>query len=121
MCEFTQDGWKMYRYTMEELVFIFRGRTGEDFPKYGVPGLILPERKWWPLPAYVIMSSHFLWGYLKGRVYQNKPRTIEALKANITEEIQAVTADVLARTFQNMACRIQSCLDANGGHFQHTL
>jgi len=25
------------------------------------------------------------------------------LKANITEEIQAVTADVLARTFQNMA------------------
>jgi len=43
------------------------------------------------------------------------------LKANITEEIQAVTADVLARTFQNMARRVQSCLDANGGHFQHML
>jgi len=54
-------------------------------------------------------------------VYQNKPRTIDALKANITEEIQAVTADVLARTFQNMARRVQSCLDANGGHFQHML
>jgi len=30
-------------------------------------------------------------------------QSIDALKANITEEIQAVTADVLARTFQNMA------------------
>ena len=65
--------------------------------------------------------DYFIWGYLKGRVYQNKPRTIDALKANITEEIQSVTADVLARTFQNMAPRIQSCLDAIGGHFQHML
>ena len=39
----------------------------------------------------------------------------------IQEEIQALTADVLARTFQNMARRVQSCLDANGGHFQHML
>jgi len=65
--------------------------------------------------------DYFLWGYLKGTVYQNKPRTIDALKANNTGEIQAVTADVLARTFQNIACRVQSCLDANGGHFQHML
>jgi hypothetical protein len=65
--------------------------------------------------------DYFLWGYLKGRVYQIKPRTIDALRANITEEIQAVTADVLARTVQNMARRVQSCMDANGGHFQHTL
>ena len=27
-----------------------------------------------------------------------------------------MTADVLARTFQNMARRVQSCLDANGSH-----
>jgi len=65
--------------------------------------------------------DYFLWGYLKGNVYQNKPRIIDALKANITEEIQAVTTDVLARTFQNMARRVQSCLNANGGHFQHML
>ena len=47
--------------------------------------------------------DYFLWRYLKWRVYRNKPRTTDALRANITEEIQAVTADVLARTFQNMA------------------
>jgi len=54
-------------------------------------------------------------------VYQDKPQTIDVLKANIAEEIQAVTADVLASTFQNTTRRVQSCLDANGGHFQHML
>ena len=66
-------------------------------------------------------SSCIVLGYLKGRVYQNKPQTIDALKANINEEIQPVTADILARTFQNMARRVQSCLDANGGHVQYML
>jgi len=65
--------------------------------------------------------DYFLWRYLKGRVYQNKPRTTDALKANIAEEIQAVTADVLANTFQNMARRFQFCLDANSGHLQQVL
>jgi len=35
--------------------------------------------------------------------------------------VQAVKADVLARTFQNMAHRVQSCLDASCGHFQYML
>jgi hypothetical protein len=30
-------------------------------------------------------------------------------------------ADVLVRTFQNMAHRVQSCLEANGGHLQRML
>jgi len=82
---------------------------------------VISKGLWPPRSPDLTPPDYFLWGYLKGRVYPNKPRTIVALKANITEEIQAVTADVLARTFQNMALRIQSCLDANGGHFQHML
>jgi hypothetical protein len=35
------------------------GRTGKEFPKYGEPGSILSGHKWWPLPAHVMMSSHF--------------------------------------------------------------
>jgi len=82
---------------------------------------VISKGLWPPRSPDLTPPDYFLWGYLKGRVYQNKPRTIDALKANITEEIQAVTADVLARTFQNMARRVHSCLDANGGHFQHML
>jgi hypothetical protein len=44
MCEFTQDSWKMYRYTLEKRVFIVRERTGKDCPKYGAPGSILSAR-----------------------------------------------------------------------------
>ena len=34
-------------------------------PKYGAPGSILSGRKWWPLPAHVMMSSHFLHSEVK--------------------------------------------------------
>jgi len=66
-------------------------------------------------------ASLFLMGISERESLPNKPWTIDALKANFTKEIQAVTADVLARTSQNMARRVQSCLDENGGHFQHML
>ena len=82
---------------------------------------VISKGIWPPRSPDLTPPGYFLWGYLKRRVYHSKPRTIDALKANITEDIQAVTADVLARTFQNMARRFQSCLDANGGHFQHVL
>ena len=54
---------------------------------------------WPPRSPDLTPPDYFLWGYLKGRVYQNKSRTIIALKANITEEIQAVTADVTGKDF----------------------
>jgi len=76
---------------------------------------------WPPRSPDLTPPDYFWWGYLIGRVYENKPRTKDALKANFTKEIQAVTAEVLARTSQNMVCQVQSCLDANGGHFQHLL
>jgi len=66
-------------------------------------------------------ASLFLMGISERESLPNKPRTIDTLKANFTKEIQAVTVDILARTFQNMARRVQSCLDANVGHFQHVM
>jgi hypothetical protein len=73
-----------------------------------------------PIWRHLIISYRDIW---KGKFTKtnHKPQTIDALKANGTEEIQAVTADVLARTFQNIVRRVQSCLDANGGHFQQML
>jgi hypothetical protein len=45
---------------VEKQVFIVRKCTGKDFPKYGAPGSILDGSKWWPLPAHVVLSLHFL-------------------------------------------------------------
>jgi len=49
---------------------------------------IILKGLWPPRSPDLMQSDYFLWGYLKGRVHQNKPRTIDALKANTTEEIQ---------------------------------
>jgi len=67
---------------------------------------VISKGLWPPRSPDLTPPDYFLWGYLKGTVYRNIPRTIDALKANITKEIQAVTAYVLARTFQNLACRV---------------
>jgi len=82
---------------------------------------VISKGLWPPRSPDLTSPDYLLWGYLKGRVYQNKPRTANALNGNITEEIQTVTLDALVRNFQNMARRVQSRLDANGGHFQHML
>ena len=104
---FQQDGETSHtsRASVPEIRFFFSDR-------------VISKRVWPPRSHNLTPPDCFLCGYLKGRFYQNKPRTTDAMKANIAEEIPAVTADILARNFQNMARRVQSCLDPNGGHFQ---
>jgi hypothetical protein len=51
----------------------------------------------------------------------NKPRTLDELRENIRREIQMVTTEVLAATIRNKQRRVQLCIDAQGGHFQHLL
>jgi len=49
---------------------------------------VISKEIWPPRSPDLVPPDYFLWGYLKWRFYQNKPRTIDVLKANITEEIQ---------------------------------
>jgi hypothetical protein len=46
---------------------------------------------------------------------------LEDLRNNITNAVQGITADILRRVSRNMSRRVQSCLQQNGGHFQHLL
>ncbi|KAJ4448738.1 hypothetical protein ANN_00129 [Periplaneta americana] len=63
----------------------------------------------------------FLWGYLKDRVYATRPQTLDDLKHNITQEIQAIDNRVLQRVASNMERRVELCLMQDGGLFQHLL
>ena len=56
---------------------------------------------WPPRSPDLTPPDFFLWGYLKSRVYVNKPRTVEELKDNIREEIAAIPAEMLAKTMEN--------------------
>ena len=46
---------------------------------------------------------------------------MEQLKDAIRQEIQAVSADILGKVFQNLEKSIQVCLDVKGDQFQHRL
>ncbi|XP_011049237.1 PREDICTED: uncharacterized protein LOC105142985 [Acromyrmex echinatior] len=61
----------------------------------------------------------FLWGFLKSRVYVNRPSTLQDLKTNIQEEIANITPAMLARVMTNARNRFTQCME-NGGRYRGT-
>lgn len=58
----------------------------------------------------------FLWGYLKSKVYVNKPATIQDLKNNIIAEIGAIEATMLENVIENFDHRVDVCKSSRGEH-----
>lgn len=58
----------------------------------------------------------FLWGYLKSRVYTDRPRDLEQLKQRIRDEISRITPAVLRKVYKNWVKRLSSCVAADGKH-----
>jgi hypothetical protein len=48
------------------------------------PGRVISKRLWPPRSPDLTPPDFFLWGHLKGRVYMNRPRTLEDLRENIS-------------------------------------
>ena len=57
-----------------------------------------------------------VWGYLKPRVYMNRPRTIEELKLAIRQEIAALPQKMLERSMQDFEERLRMCVRQEGRH-----
>ncbi|QQP34944.1 Transposable element Tc3 transposase, partial [Caligus rogercresseyi] len=71
----------------------------------------------WPARSPDLSPCDFyLWGYLKSRVYVNRPRSLPDLKANIREEIANIPADTLVRVMANTRNRYIQCMDNGGCH-----
>ena len=79
------------------------------------------EVEWAPHSPELNPPDLFLWGFLKDNIYQDNPLNIAALKAAITEKIQAITQEECERVINNFARHIQECLRQNGGHLEHVL
>ena len=63
------------------------------------------DLNWPPRSPDLTSPDFFLRGYLKSKVYVNKPRTVEELKDNIREEIAGIPPEMLAKTMENAAKR----------------
>ena len=77
--------------------------------------------EWAPYSPDLSPPDFFLWGYLKDKVYGNKPRTISELKENIREEIRGIPRAVCQSVMLNFSMRLKKCTDLNGGHLEHML
>jgi hypothetical protein len=63
----------------------------------------------------------FLWGYLKSKVFVDRPHTLQELKNNITNEIRAIGPDVLHRVMQSFRSRLQECERQEGAHMSNII
>jgi hypothetical protein len=76
---------------------------------------------WLPQSPDLSTCDFCLWGYLKGKVYANNPKTLEDLKENIRIEIRRIDTAELHHVYDNMLQRAQKHNDVQGDHFQHLL
>ncbi|PSN49080.1 hypothetical protein C0J52_16025, partial [Blattella germanica] len=65
------------------------------------------------------VCNYFLWGYLKSRVYIEKPQILEVLAEVITWKVREISLSILEtveRRMDNLSSRLQQCLDKNRCH-----
>lgn len=63
-------------------------------------------------------SRPFFWGYLKEKVYINKPQTIPQLKENIRIEIRVITPEILRKVMEHVLERARLGEAENGRHLR---
>lgn len=71
---------------------------------------------WPPRSCDLTPLDFFLWGFLKGKVYANKPRTIPELKQEIQLAIAAIEPQLCQNVIENFMKRAHVCKQARGGH-----
>jgi hypothetical protein len=109
-CFFQQDGATCHT-SRQSLTHIHEAFTEERTVSKGL---------WPPRSPELSSCGFYLWGYLKGKVYENNPsRKIDRLKENIRRSIEAIDINVLRLITLNDIKRPQKCIDANGHQFQH--
>ena len=65
--------------------------------------------------------DYFLWGYLKSKIYVNRPQNIEQLKDRIREEIALISADTVLKVLNEFSLRIDLCFQRQGNHIENVL
>lgn len=78
---------------------------------------------WPPRSPDLSPVDFFLWGFLKGLVYETPVETPEDLVGRIVEAAGCVrdTPGIFEKVRNSMQRRCQACLDASGKHFEHLL
>ena len=76
---------------------------------------------WPPRSRDLTPLDFFLWGYLKDKVYINKPQTIEDLKEEIRRNIAEICPQLCQRVMENFIEKINMYCHGQGGHLSDVL
>ncbi|CAG4965031.1 unnamed protein product [Colias eurytheme] len=94
-------------------------RTTMSLLREEFPGKLISrfgDISWPPRSPDLTPLDFFLWGYLKGKVYESNPTNLSDLKENIVREMNAIPRSVLQRVAQNTLERIRECVRRDGKH-----
>ncbi|CAK1579985.1 unnamed protein product [Parnassius mnemosyne] len=76
---------------------------------------------WPPRSCDLTPCDFFLWGFVKSRVYANKPETIPELKSEIQRVIGEIQPHLCAKVMENFMKRVMACHRSRGGHLPDIL
>lgn len=76
---------------------------------------------WPPRSCDITPLDYFLWGYLKSRVYANKPESLDDLKVNIADIIQEIQPNLCNRVIENWTSRVRALQRSRGGHLNEII
>ena len=74
--------------------------------------------KWPPRSPDLTPLDFYLCGFVKSKVYHNKPRSVSELKARIIEAIESISQPVLESVFSEFERRIRLTIFTSGRHVE---
>lgn len=110
---FQQDG--ATAHTARRSMAILR----EMFPGHVVS--LRGDIGWPPYSPDLTPCDFFLWGYLKEKVYQHRPQTLEVLRETIIQEIAAISPEMIRRVMENYRERLTECINNGGEHLSDVI
>jgi hypothetical protein len=83
------------------------------------PGRVISRNgdvAWPPRSPDLSPCDYFLWGYLKHKVYENRPHTLNELRDSIRTTVLQIPVDMLRKAMDSLRRRAEDCLQNNGAH-----
>lgn len=74
--------------------------------------------EWMPSSPDCAPCDYFLWGYLKAKLNEHKPSTVEGLKKAIAEELRKIPQEMINRALRAWPKRCLQVFHARGGHIE---
>jgi hypothetical protein len=110
---FQQDG--ATPHTSRDVIAWLQKTFGTHYISYRT------DNVWPPHSPDLSPLDFFLWGYLKDRVYNPAPTSLEELKTAIRREVRNISLDTCMSVIANFKKRIDVVLQQGGRHLEHVL